>query len=102
MNTFATIACVISALLGATAIFLPTGQPLGNIVSCVAWVWILGNAIVSRAYTAEYWRGLSRTVPEIFRDAKEGALPRPSALQRVTSLGSLILVIAFMWLQFSD
>jgi hypothetical protein len=100
MNTFATIACLISALFGATAILLPAGQPIDTIVLCVAWVWILANAIVNRAYKAEYWRGLNRTFPEIFRDAKKGALPRSSALQLVTNLGSMILVIAFTWLQF--
>ena len=101
MNTFATIACLLAALLGATAIFLPTGQPIQFTVLCVAWVWILANAIVNRAYRAEYWRGLNRAIPDVLRDAKAGALPKSSALQRVTQFGSVILVIAFTWLQFS-
>jgi hypothetical protein len=101
MNTFATIACLISAIFGATAILLPTGQPIDTIVLCVAWVWILADAIVNRAYKAEYWRGLNRTFPEIFRAARAGALPRSSALQQVTGFGSMILVIASTWLQFS-
>jgi hypothetical protein len=101
MNTFATIACVVSALLGATVILLTTGQPIETIVLCVAWVWILANVIVSRAYSAGYWRRLNRTIPDVLRDAKEDALPRSTALQRITNFGVVILVIAFIWLQFS-
>jgi uncharacterized membrane protein YkvA (DUF1232 family) len=95
------MACLISALLGAVAILLPIGQPNDTIVLCVAWVWILANAILNRAYKAQYWKGLNRTFPEIFRDAREGTLPKTSALQLVTSVGSMILVIVFTWLRFS-
>jgi hypothetical protein len=101
MNTFATIACVISVIFGATAIFLPSGQPIESIVFYVGSVWLLANVILSRAYTAEYWRGLNRTIPDVFRAAQEGTLPRSSAVQRVINFGSLILMIAFTWLQFS-
>jgi hypothetical protein len=99
MNTFATIACLISAIFGATAILLPTGQPIDTIVLCIAWVWILADAIVNRAHKAEYWRGLNRTFPEIFRDAKEGTLPRSSALQLVTSLGSMCVSGRSDWIE---
>jgi hypothetical protein len=99
VNTFATLACLLAAILGATAIFLPTGQPIESIVFDVALVWMLADVTLRRAYTAEFWRGLDRTIPDVFRSAREGTLPISSAVQRLISLGSLILMIAFIWLQ---
>jgi hypothetical protein len=102
VNTFVSIACVISVIFGATAIILPSGQPTESIVFYVALVWMLANATLSKVYSAEYWRGLDRTIPDVFHAAQEGTLPRSSGVQRVISIGSLILVIACTWLQLSN
>ena len=102
VNTFVSIACVISVIFGTTAIILPSGQPTESIVFYVALVWMLANATLSKVFTADYWRERDRTIPDVFRAAREGTLPRSSGVQRVISIGSLILVIARIWLQLSN
>lgn len=99
MRLFATVSCLLAAIFGAAAIFLHTG-PLDSIVFYVAWVWLLANIILSRAYKLEHWKGLDKTFSEIWRDAKNGTLPKTSALEHVTNLGALILMIVSMCLNF--
>ena len=85
-------------MLGGVAI-IAHSAPLESIVFYVALVWLLANFISSRAYTLEYWKKLNRTFPEIWRDAKSGALPRTPALEQVTNFGAVILMIVFMCLE---
>jgi hypothetical protein len=92
--------CLISVLLGAAAVHLHSEQ-LTTIVWLVSSVWLIANIIVSGAYTREYWKSLDKPISQFLREARAGRLAKSSGLERVTGLGSTILIVVLMGLELS-
>jgi hypothetical protein len=92
--------CLISVVMGAAAIHLHSEQ-LTTIVWLVSCVWLIANIAVSRAYTREYWKSLDKPISQFLREARAGRLPKSSGLERVTGLGSTILIVVLIGLELS-
>jgi hypothetical protein len=99
MKTFVTLMCVLSAIFGEAAIYMKMA-PLQSTVFAVACIWFLSNILVSKAYRRSYWKDHNLTFSQFIDRVRGGGWPEKTALEKVTALGSFILMGASAALYF--
>jgi hypothetical protein len=100
-NAIILCSLLLSAVLGAAAI-LSHRWALQSVIFYIGCVWTLAHMVASGVYRRSYWQAHNVTMSQIYTDAKQGrqTLPRPGAMERVTSVGSAILMLLFFSLYF--
>jgi hypothetical protein len=92
-TTLAVAICLLSAVLGAIAIRQGWGS-VSSVAMNVACAWFLSGSWLAGDFSRQGWERLHKSIATIYREARQGKLPKTPPLARVMNSGGMNMLLA--------